>query len=201
MRKFLFVIICIFALLIGTYPLIYVFLDHKHTFLSTKIPEVAHNTIWRGAFLSHIILGGVALFIGWRQFGSRFREKNPATHRVIGKIYVFSVIISSIAGMYLGIYANGGLISSLGFICLGGVWLYSTVSGILYIRKGNIQKHQCLMIYSYACTFAAVTLRLWFPLLKSITGNPEGSYLIVAWLCWIPNLFVAYLISKYKVPV
>ncbi|HIC8808537.1 TPA: hypothetical protein ACW71U_002499 [Elizabethkingia anophelis] len=55
MRNFLFVIICIFALLIGIYPLIYAFVDHKHTFLGSKTPEVLHNTIWQLAFYSHII--------------------------------------------------------------------------------------------------------------------------------------------------
>ncbi|MCJ8152786.1 DUF2306 domain-containing protein [Chryseobacterium sp. SSA4.19] len=140
----------------------------------------------------------MALFIGWRQFGSKFRKKHIVIHRLIGKIYVFSVIVSAIASIYLGVYANGGLISSLGFICLGCVWLCTTVIAILNIRSGNIQTHQHFMIYSYACTFAAVTLRLWYPLLKSLTGNPASSYLIVAWLCWIPNLIVAYFIVKYK---
>lgn len=201
MKKILFIIVCLFALMIGAYPLIYVFVEHKHTFLSSKIPEVLHNMTWRVAFFSHIIFGGLALFIGWRQFGNKFRNKRPAVHKAIGKIYFYSVIISSISAIYLGFYANGGLISSLGFICLGAIWLYTTVSGVLKIKNGNIQMHQRLMIYSYACAFAAVTLRLWYPLLKSWIGDPDNAYLVVAWLCWIPNLIVAGLINRYKFSV
>ncbi|MEY8760450.1 DUF2306 domain-containing protein [Chryseobacterium tongliaoense] len=201
MKKFLFIIICVFALMIGAYPLIYVFVDHQHTFLSSKIPEVLHNMTWRVSFFSHIIFGGLALFIGWRQFGNKFRNKRPVVHKVIGKIYVFSAVISSISSIYLGFYANGGLISSLGFICLGVIWLYTTVFAVLKIKKGNIQLHQRLMIYSYACAFAAVTLRLWYPLLKSWIGDPDHAYLAVAWLCWIPNLIVAGLINRYKFSV
>ena len=57
-------------------------------------------------------------------------------------------------------------------------------------------RHRQFMIYSYACTFAAVTLRLWYPLLKNMTHDPAGSYIVVAWLCWVPNILVAYLINR-----
>ncbi len=96
----------------------------------------------------------------------------------------------------MGMYANGGLISSVGFICLGFVWLITTLAGVMQIRKGNVEMHRQLMTYSYACTFTVVTLRLWYPILKSITQDPDSSYLIVAWLCWLPNVMAAYFINK-----
>lgn len=196
MKRLLFVIICFFALMIGLYPLIYAFVDPKYTFLRSKSPEVLHHLIWRTAFFVHIIGGGLALFIGWRQFGESFRNKYIRIHRIIGKVYVISVIMSSIAAIYMGFYANGGWVSVVGFICLGVLWLSTTILGVVHIRKGDIMKHKQLMTYSYACAFAAVTLRLWFPLLKSITHDPGGSYIAVAWLCWIPNIVAAYFINR-----
>lgn len=199
MKKILFVLICVFALIIGLYPLIYAFVDHKNTFLGSKSAEILHNQIWRFAFFTHIIFGGISLFIGWRQFGSHFRNKYLNFHRIIGKMYVISVLISSVAAIYMGLYANGGIVSSAGFILLGFVWLIVTMAALVQIRRGNIVKHQQLMIYSYACTFAAVTLRLWYPLLSSITHDDEKSYLVVAWLCWLPNILAAYYINKKNV--
>lgn len=196
MKKFLFVTFCILAILIGFYPLMYAFVDHKHTFLGSKTPEVLHNMLWKSAFYAHIILGGLALFIGWRQFGSSFRNRHLRLHRIIGKLYVISVIISSISGIYMGFYANGGFISAAGFISLGVIWLSVSLSAIVQIRKGGVIQHQQLMTYSYACTFAAVTLRLWYPLLIAMTKDPADSYLVVAWLCWVPNLIAAYFINK-----
>ncbi|MCL8536437.1 DUF2306 domain-containing protein [Chryseobacterium gallinarum] len=196
MKKLLFIIICILALLIGTYPLIYVFVDHKNTFLGSKSLDIIQNQIWKTAFFVHIIFGGISLFIGWRQFGSTFRNKYVKLHRIIGRIYAAAVVISSVSAIYMGIYANGGIISSAGFISLGFVWLITTLAGIFHIRKGDVVKHRQFMIYSYACTFAAVTLRLWYPLLENITNDPGSSYLAVAWLCWLPNLLVAYCINK-----
>ncbi|AZA78924.1 DUF2306 domain-containing protein [Chryseobacterium sp. G0186] len=196
MKQLLFVILCVFALIIGLYPLIYVFVEHKNTFLGSKPPEVLQNQLWKTAFFAHIIFGGISLFIGWRQFGSQFRNKHLQVHRIIGKTYVASVLISSVSSIYMGMYANGGIISSVGFICLGWIWLTMTLAAVIQIRKGNVVKHQQLMIYSYACTFAAVTLRLWLPLLQILTQDPVNSYLAVAWLCWLPNLLVAYFINK-----
>ncbi|AZB01055.1 DUF2306 domain-containing protein [Chryseobacterium joostei] len=196
MKKLLFAVICIFALLIGAYPLIYVFVEHKYTFLGSKSPEILHNLIWRIAFFAHIIFGGISLFIGWRQFGSKFRNKYIRIHRSIGRLYVVSVLISSVSAIYMGFYANGGIVSCVGFILLGAIWLITTSVAVVQISMGNVVKHQQFMIYSYACTFAAVTLRIWLPVLKSITHDPDNSYIIVAWLCWIPNVLVAYFINK-----
>ena len=53
------------------------------------------------------------------------------------------------------------------------------------------------MIYSYAACFAAVTLRIWLPTLTSIMGEFIGAYRIVAWLCWVPNMIVAYFIVRH----
>lgn len=198
MKKLLFIIMCFFALLIGMYPLIYFFLEHKYTFLGSKSPAILRSQIWNFAFFAHIIFGGIALLIGWRQFGAQFRTRYLMLHRFIGKVYVTAVLISSISGIYIGMYANGGIISSVGFICLGFIWLITTSAAVFHIRNGNVRKHQNLMIYSYACTFAAVTLRLWLPLLGILTHDRDNSYLVVAWLCWVPNLLVAYFINKRR---
>ena len=198
MKKILFVLMSVLALLIGVYPLMYAFVEHKYTFLGSKSLAVLHNIIWKTAFFAHIIFGGLSLFIGWRQFGNSFREKHMKLHKLIGKVYVISVLISSVSAVYMGFYANGGFISAAGFICLGIIWMLTTLLGIIYIRNGQVIQHQHFMTYSYACTFAAVTLRLWYPLLQSITKDPSGSYIAVAWLCWVPNVLVAYCINRKK---
>jgi uncharacterized membrane protein len=198
MKILFFVIISIFAILIGAYPIMYAFVDQKNTFLHSKSPELLGHIVYKIAFFAHITFGGISLFIGWRQFGSKFRSKYLNLHRIIGKAYVVCVTISAVCGIYIGFYANGNPVSAMGFICLGLTWLLTTLIAVVQIRKGEVNKHQQLMTYSFACTFAAVTLRLWFPLLIQITKDAAGSYIVVAWLCWIPNLFVAALINKVK---
>ncbi len=195
-KRSLRILLAILSVLVGLYPLIYLFVDRKFGLLQSKSGALLANTVWNIGFYAHILLGGLALLIGWIQFSTKLRNKNPALHRRIGKIYVLAVFISSTAGVYIGFFATGGIIPSLGFICLGIIWFSTTLAAYTSIRNGQVEKHQRLMIYSYAACFAAVTLRIWLPLLGMLFGNFITAYTIVAWLCWVPNLLIAYLIAK-----
>jgi hypothetical protein len=195
-KKILRILLIILSIIIGLYPAIYFFVDRKFGLLNSKPATLLGNIYWNTGFYTHIILGGLALLIGWTQFNSTFRNKNLSVHRTIGKIYVISVLLSSLAGIGIAFFANGGFLSSAGFICLGIVWFYTTLMAFIHIRNKQTEQHQKMMIYSYAACFAAVTLRIWLPLLVMLIGNFITAYTIVAWLCWVPNIFVAYLISK-----
>jgi hypothetical protein len=53
------------------------------------------------------------------------------------------------------------------------------------------------MVYSFSACCAAVTLRLWLPVLLLVLRlDFSVAYPIVAWLCWVPNLLVARLINS-----
>ncbi|WP_412467221.1 DUF2306 domain-containing protein [Pedobacter sp. KLB.chiD] len=171
-------------------------IDRKFGLLNSKSIELLSNTCWNMGFYTHIILGGIALLIGWTQFSPKMRNSRMAWHRKLGKVYVVSVLLSALAGIYIGFFATGGWVSSAGFISLGVIWFFTTLKAYLYVRNGEIEKHQIMMVYSYAACFAAVTLRIWLPILTIMFGDFFKAYLVVAWLCWIPNLIVAYLITR-----
>lgn len=195
-KKALWILVSTLSITIGLYPAIYFLIDREFGLLNSKSSELLSNPLWNIAFYIHILLGGFALLIGWTQFNSKFRNGNLKQHRIIGKLYIISVFLSSTAGIYIAFFATGGFISSLGFFCLGVIWFYTTLMAYIYIRNKQIKQHQKMMVYSYAACFAAVTLRIWLPLLIIIFGNFITAYIIVAWLCWIPNLMVAHLITK-----
>lgn len=186
----------ILSALIGLYPIIYLFIDRQSGLLGSKSPEILADTLWNITFYGHISLGGLALLIGWTQFSKKIRLHNILLHKRIGIIYVSSVFISGVCGVYIGLFATGGLISILGFVSLGIIWLSTTFLGFRAIKKGNIALHQNFMTYSYAACFAAVTLRIWLPILTITMGDFIPAYRIVAWLCWVPNIAVAYFIVK-----
>lgn len=189
----LFITLCI---TIGLYPIVYFIGDREFGLLSSKSDELLLNIFWNIGFYTHIIFGGIALLIGWAQFSSKFRNKNISLHISIGKIYIISALLSSIAGIGIGFYATGGIITAIGFISLGIIWFGTTLLSFLAIRKKQIVRHQKLMIYSYAACIAAVTLRIWLPLLIMTFNDFIVSYTIVSWLCWVPNMAVAYFITN-----
>lgn len=193
--KFLF---AFFAMGIGLYPIIYFVIDMRAGFLGSK-GQLLANMVWYASFYTHIGLGGLALLIGWVQFSPKFRANNLKLHRQIGKVYVVAVLLSALTGIYIGFYANGGVISATGFVSLGIIWFITTAKAYTTAKAGDIAAHQKMMIYSYAVCFAAVTLRLWLPILIPFLGFPTA-YITVSWLCWVPNLLVAHgLIRKLKI--
>lgn len=192
----LFAILCIG---VGLYPLLYFLMDPPFGVLRLKHPSLLENIWFQIGFNVHIIFGGIALATGWFQFNKRWRNANLNRHRILGRIYIITAILSSSAGLYIAQYATGGLFTALGFFCLGLFWFYSTFFGFWAIRQYNILGHQQLMIISFAACFAAVTLRIWLPLLEWLTGDFMTAYPIVAWLCWVPNILVAgWIIMKQK---
>ena len=198
-KKIIWVLFVLFAVLIGLYPVIYFIQDRTFGLLSSKSTELLTSVFWNIGFYTHIIFGGIALFIGWTQFSPKMRNRRMALHRKLGKVYVVAALLSALAGIYIGFFATGGWVSSTGFICLGIIWFYTTLKAYLYIKHGEIEQHQKMMVYSYAACFAAVTLRIWLPILTMVYGDFSKAYLLVAWLCWIPNLIVAYLITRRTV--
>lgn len=186
-------VIAVFSISIGLYPLIYLIVDmNGEGLLGSKPVSVSTSFLWRIAFFTHIYLGGISLLVGWSQFSKRIRGKRLKIHRLLGRIYVICVLISAIAGFYVALFANGGILSQLGFSFLAIGWFYTTLNGYTTIKKKEIESHRKWMIRSYAFTLAAVTLRLWLPTLPSILGiSFSEAYIIISWLCWVPNIIIA----------
>jgi len=198
MKKLPWFLFALFAVLVGVYPVIYFIIDRRFGLLGTKSSALLADVYWNTAFYFHIVFGGIALLVGWIQFNSLFRNKYLSLHKTIGKVYIFCVLISAVSGLYIAFNATGGWITRLAFVTLDLIWFYSTINSFIAIRKRQITLHQNLMIYSYAATFGAVTLRIWLPLLTFLLGGFFKAYPVAAWLAFVPNMLVAYLIVRNR---
>lgn len=197
MKKIGWLLFAFFGIAVGLYPVVYFVVDVKFGLLAGKPETLRNNPFWATGFYSHIGGGGLALLLGWTQFHKKWRTRRPGLHRTIGKIYVLSALLSALAGFCIGFVATGGVIAQSGFVSLGAIWFFTTLSAYRDIKNGDIARHERMMIYSYAACFAAVTLRLWLPLLIwANQGDFLPAYRLVAWLCWVPNLAVAWWMVK-----
>jgi hypothetical protein len=200
LKILLWAIFAILAISIGLYPLIYYIIDmHGKGLWASKSTELIANTAWHTAFYMHITFGGIAMLTGWTQFSQRLRNRYLSTHRMVGKIYVFSVMLSSLAGFYIALFASGGIISTLGFGSLAALWFFTVLKAYTSIIKKEIKQHENWMICNYALTFAAVTLRIYIPISQSLLHiDFITAYRAISWLCWVPNLIIAGIIIKNR---
>lgn len=188
----------ILSLFFSLYPIKYFLAEGPILLLKSKSAELLASYAYTISFYMHITFGGIALMLGWLQFHKSLREKYTRLHRNIGKIYIASIFLSGPFGFYIAFFATGGLSPVLGFSTGAVLWLTITYLAYDKIRKGNIEAHKNLMLYSYAGTFGAVTLRLWLPILIALMGSFVEAYQIVAWLSWLPNLLIVYLAINWK---
>ncbi|MCB8945921.1 MAG: DUF2306 domain-containing protein [Ardenticatenaceae bacterium] len=150
---------------------------------------IAHRT----ALMTHILGGSLALLIGPFQFLPAMRRKRSlGWHRWLGRLYLVGILVGGLAGLYMATFSHGGLITHIGFGMLALLWLITGTMAYLRIRVRDIKAHERWMKRSFALTFAAVTLRIWLPLLAFALGLEfTRAYQMSAWLAWVPNLLVA----------
>jgi uncharacterized membrane protein len=154
------------------------------------------------AFYLHIVFGGLALLLSPFQFATRLRTRVPRVHRAVGRVVVVSILIAGAAGLVLAPHSLAGPIGTAGFGLLAVLWVTFAATAFRAIRRRDVATHRRWMVRTFALTYAAVTLRLWLGLLiglqvglAGVDGDVafERAYLIVPFLCWVPNLLVAEL--------
>ena len=200
-RRLPWVVFVFLAIAVGLYPFVFYYVLHmgEKGFLQNKPAELQANPVWHYAFYTHISFGGLALLTGWSQFSSRLRSRYLQTHRWLGRIYLVAVLLSSVAGLYIALFATGGIGNVIGFGTLALLWLASAMQAYIYILRRDIDLHRDWMTINYSLTFAAVTLRMWLPILQyHVFHDFLPAYRIVSWLSWAPNLLVALLIIRAR---
>lgn len=157
-----------------------------------------HYQPWNIVLLLHILTASLAIVIGPFQFFKRIRIKRKNLHRNLGKIYITTILISGIAGVYLSFYAFGGVISKIGFFTLSIAWLYTTYLAYRHIRNKQFKLHESWMYRSYAVTFVAITFRFWSAIIGYSFDNFQLGYTAAIWVSLIGNLVVMEFWLKRK---
>lgn len=146
----------------------------------------------RLAFVLHISLAPVALALGVVQFFPELRKQRKRLHRWVGRVYALSILVSGGAGLVVALNAAGGISAQAGFAGLAVLWVIVTGNAVRHAMARRIGKHRRWMIYSFALTFAGVTLRLYLLGFMAAGFSYTEASAYLAWLCWLPNLAFAY---------
>jgi uncharacterized membrane protein len=139
----------------------------------------------------HAFFGTIALALGPFQFLRGTLIRRRWLHRLVGRTFMISAVLSGVAGLYMSYYSFGGWVTHLGFGSMAVTLLGCIAMAWLRIRRREVAAHREWVIRSFAVLFAAVTLRILLPVLDAGLGGFEPAYLWVSWLSWVPNLIVA----------
>ncbi len=155
-------------------------------------PEILANLFARPWLLLHVAGAATALLVAPVQFLPVARRRR-GLHRWLGRIYVTGCSLGGVAGLVLAFGSTAGPIAMAGFGSLALAWLVTTILAWRHAVARRLVQHRAWMIRSFALTFAAVTLRIYLPLLGPLHVDFLAGYRAIAFLCWLPNLGVAEL--------
>lgn len=115
--------------------------------------------------VGHIITAVPPLVLGPFLFYRPLRDKRPAIHRLMGKIYVGMCLISALLVFPLALHNSPGTIAPLGFGVMTLVWFTTTFLAYGAAINKDFVAHRRWMIRSYAVTFAFVHVNLTYKLI------------------------------------
>ncbi len=156
--------------------------------------------IWRISFYIHVFCSFILIACGLLQFNKWILKNKKKLHRTSGAVYLFVLfLLSGPTGLIMSFYANGGFWAQVGFISLSLTWLSVSFISYYYLRRKNYIKHGNFMLFSYALTLSAITLRFYAYLINvfNIDVHPVDAYIVLSYLSWIPNLVIAFVMIRF----
>lgn len=196
LHNVIFTIITLLAFLVAVMSLRF-FNFEIQDILRNKTAELLAGPWYLPYFYTHISFGIIAIVLGPFQFLKKIRSKYLGLHRLIGKVYLISILFGGLAGLIIAFNADGGLVAKIGFGLMAIFWLSTGYMAYKSILNKEIAKHERWMLRNYAVTLSAVSLRL--GLLLAVIGvvQFEFIYIVMSWASWILNLLIVeWYISK-----
>jgi hypothetical protein len=139
----------------------------------------------------HIAASAFAMILGAFQFLKVLRQTAPSVHRWMGRAYILACVIGGIAGGTIALSSTAGPIAGWGFFLLAVLWAPFTLLAWTSAMRRDFVAHERWMIRSFALTLAAVTLRLYLPMVGILDMEFLPAYRAIAWFAWVPNLIIA----------
>ena len=157
----------------------------------------------------HFAPGGIILILGCTQLLKPVRQKYPALHRWLGRIYVFASLGAAVGGLiFIFIKGTiGGLVMDIGFTGYGVLTFLAAIGTIYFARVGNFERHRAWAIRLFALAIGSWLYRMdygfWFLFMDRLGHNADfnGPFdYFMDFFFYLPNILIAEIfIGRYRV--
>jgi len=145
--------------------------------------------------LPHAIFAGLALIMGAFQFSNRLRSRHLRVHRVMGYIYVLSVMIGAPIAIPLAARVDTPSLAAASAVQAFG-WMFCTGVALYCIRTGNVQQHRRWMIRGYPFAMVFTVARILIPIPPILRSGFVGIEIVVwtsiALAAFLPSVFLEW---------
>jgi hypothetical protein len=141
---------------------------------------------YRWAFYAHIVAGPVALLAGMALVSERFRRRQPAVHRSLGKLQIALVtLVVAPSGVWMAWYAQSGGVAGWGFFLLAMATAGCAVMGWRSAAGRRFAAHRRWMWRCFLLLSSAVVVRLIGGLATVAGVDADWIYPATAWASWL----------------
>lgn len=186
-----------FSLLLAHNAMLYFTHGGEYGILPEKV-LARQDLLWNICLYIHLPAGTLCLLTPVLLFARRFIKKGLNLHKKIGKLYVWATLwIVCPTGMYLAVYAKGGLITQIGFLIQGALLGVFTYQGYKAIQQGNKTGHVQYMVRSYAIATVVLSFRILHILFFLWDVPYQDNYALSQWLGLSINALLAEITITY----
>jgi hypothetical protein len=161
----------------------YLDLASEHPFFLAKLP-LEQPELWLGALYAHVPSALLSLPACLVLLIGRVRSRFPRFHRWLGRVtggVILLIVVPS--GMYLALFAEGGLPSTFGFWLTGAITFVAMLKSIRSARDKDMKAHRRFSTHVVAQLSVAVISR--FLLAGADLADVYAEWVYIAAL-WVP---------------
>ncbi len=157
----------------------------------------------------HFVAGGVLLLLGPLQLFARIRERTPAVHRFIGRVYVGAAIAAGSGGLtFIALKGTvGGAPMSIGFGGYGAAIVAAGAASLWNARARRFERHRAWSIRLFALAVGSWLYRMDYGFWQLFThglghtATFDGPFdRFMDFFFYLPNLAVAELFIRARTP-
>lgn len=148
----------------------------------------------------HFAAGGIILLLGSTQLIAPLRERYPAFHRLVGRVYLFASLFAGLGGLTFILLKGtiGGRVMSVGFGLYGALMVIAALQTMRHARARRLDEHRAWALRLYALAIGSWLYRMDYGFWLLFMGklghgdNFSGPFdHFMDFFFYLPNLLVA----------
>ena len=144
----------------------------------------------------HAAGGAIALSLGALQFSTRLRQRQPALHRLFGRLYLGGVLLAAPMAINLA-FTHALPTMATETTVQASVWGLTSVAAVLAARSRNFEVHKQWVVRSYAITLLFVFNRIILAL-PIVAPTTDAGAERLAWTLMVAALLGAELLINRR---